>query len=303
MRSRRCRAAKRFRLRQRIVAVFDRGTAEGKNAALLRCLTANVADAVAVFNAALLQLADDAARLGGAGHAAGVVAIADRSGILPVAEDAAGSRTGHGCKIRAAADRDIVSVQAAGNAAGITAGHTAGKAAVLDRTGLHLADDAADVVFRAAADRAGDVQVADRCLVDRREQSLIDLAALHIQAADRVAAAIERTGKEIADIRRRAADRRPRAGKGNVAGEIERDAGVCICAVSVIRLDRSGEGPQALFRTDLVRRAGADVRICGVLRQCSHVHRVCGQCRRHEADEQRQHKQQGQKPFFHVFPS
>ena len=294
MRSRRCRAAKRFRLRQRIVAVFDRCVAEGKNAALLRCLTANVAGAVAVFNAALLQLADDAACLGRTGHAAGVVAIADRSGILPVAEDAAGSRSGHGCKIRAAADGHIVAVQAACNAAGITAGHTAGKAAVLDRTGLHLTDDAADVVFRAAADRAGDVQVADRCLVDRREQSLIDRAALHIQAADRVAAAIERTGKEIADIRRRAADRRPRAGKGNVAGEIERDAGVRICAVSVIRLDRGSESPQALFRTDLVRRAGADVRTRRILRQCSHVHRVRGQCRRHEAEHHRQHKQQGQ---------
>ena len=158
VRSRRCCAAKRFRLRQRIIAVFDRGTAEGEDAALLRCLTANVADAVAIFNSALVQLADDAARLGGAGHAAGIVAIADRSGLLPVAEDAAGSRTGHGCKIRAAADRDIVSVQAAGNAAGVAAaGHAAGKAAVLDRSVLHLADNAADVVFRAAVDRAGDV--------------------------------------------------------------------------------------------------------------------------------------------------
>ena len=158
VRSRRCCAAKHFCLRQRIVAVFDRGTAEGEDAALLRCLTANVADAVAIFNSALVQLADNTARLGGAGHAAGIVAIADRSGLLPVAEDAAGSRTGHGCKIRAAADRDIVSVQAAGNAAGVAAaGHAAGKAAVLDRSVLHLADNAADVVFRAAVDRAGDV--------------------------------------------------------------------------------------------------------------------------------------------------
>ena len=158
VRGRRCRAAKHFCLRQRIVAVFDRGTAESEDAALLRCLTANVADAVAIFNSALVQLADNTARLGGAGHAAGIVAIADRSGLLPVAEDAAGSRTGHGCKIRAAADRDIVSVQAAGNAAGVAAaGHAAGKAAVLDRSVLHLADNAADVVFRAAVDRAGDV--------------------------------------------------------------------------------------------------------------------------------------------------
>ena len=294
MRSRRCRAAKRFRLRQRIVAVFDRGTAEGEDAALLRCLTANVADAVAIFNSALVQLADDAARLGRTGHAAGVVTILNSCSRFPVTKDTAGRCSGHISRVHAAADGHVVAVQAAGNAAGITAGHTAGKAAVLDRTGLHLTDDAADVVFRAAADRAGDVQVADRCLVDRREQSLIDRAALHIQAADRVAAAIERTGKEIADIRRRAADRRPRAGKGNVIGEIERDAGVRICAVSVIRLDRSGEGPQALFRTDLVRRAGADVRICGVLRQCSHVHRVRSQCRRHEAEHHRQHQQQSQ---------
>ena len=109
-----------------------------------------------------------------------------------------------------------------------------------------------------------------------------------------MAAAIERTGKEIADIRRRAANRRPCAGEGNVAGEIERDAGVRICAVSVIRLDRGGEGPQALFRTDLVRRAGARIRTRRILRQYGHVHRVRGQCRRHEADEQRQHQQQSQ---------
>ena len=300
---RRCRAAKHFCLRQRIVAIFDRGIAEGEDAAKLRRRTADNAGAVAVFNAALLQLADDAACLGGAGHAAGVVAIADRSGILPVAEDAAGRCSGHIGRVHAAADGHVVAVQAAGNAAGITAGHTAGKAAVLDRTGLHLADDAADVVFRAAADRAGDVQVADRCLVDRREQSLIGRAALHIQAADRMAAAIERTGKEIADIRRRAADRRPRAGEGNVAGEIERDAGVRICAVSVIRLDRGGEGPQTLLRADLIRGTGARIRPRRILRQCGHVHRVCGQCRRHEADEQRQHQQQGQKPFFHVLSS
>ena len=303
VRSRRCRAAKRFRLRQRIVAVFDRCVAEGKNAALLRCLTANVAGAVAVFNAALLQLANDAARLGRTGNAAGVVAIADRSGILPVAEDAAGRCSGHIGRVHAAADRDIVSVQAAGNAAGITAGHTAGKAAVLDRTGLHLADDAANIILRAAADRAGDVQVADRCLVDRREQSLIDLAALHVQAADRMAAAIERTGKEILNRRYAVADRRPRAGEGNVIGQIERDAGKAIGSLSAIRLDRGGEGPQALLRADLIRGTGARIRARRILRQCGHVHRVRGQCRRHEADEQRQHQQQGQKPFFHVLSS
>ena len=158
LRGRRCHAAKRFRLRQRIVAVFDRGTAEGEDAALLRCLTANVADAVAIFNSALVQLADNTARLGGAGHAAGVVAIADRSGILPEAEDAAGSRSGHIGRVHAAADGHVVAVQAACNAAGVAAaGHAAGKAAVLDRSVLHLADNAADVVFRAAVDRAGDV--------------------------------------------------------------------------------------------------------------------------------------------------
>ena len=180
VRSRRCRAAKRFRLRQRIVAVFDRCVAEGKNAALLRCLTANVADAVAIFNSALVQLADNTARLGGAGHAAGVVAIADRSGILPEAEDAAGSRSGHIGRVHAAADGHVVAVQAACNAAGITAGHAAGKAAVLDRSVLHLADDAANIILRAAADHTGNIQAADRCLIDRSEQALIGRAALHV---------------------------------------------------------------------------------------------------------------------------
>ena len=303
LRSRRCRAAKRFRLRQRIIAVFDRCVAEGEDAALLRCLTANVADAVAIFNAALLQLADDAACLGGAGHAAGVVAIADRSGILPVAEDAAGRCSGHIGRVHAAADGHVVAVQAACNAAGVAAGHAAGKAAVLDRSGLHLADDAANIILRAAADRAGDVQVADRCLVDRSEQALIGRAALHVQAADRMAAAIERTGKEILNRRYAVADRLPRAGEGNVIGKIERNAGKVIRSVSAIRLDRSGEGPQTLLRADLIRGTGARIRPRRILRQCGHVHRVCGQCRRHEADEQRQHQQQGQKPFFHVLSS
>ena len=303
LRGRHCLAAKHFCLRQRIVAIFDRGIAEGKDTALLRRCTADGAGAVAVFNGTRTQLADNTARLGGAGHAAGVVAIADRSGLLPVAEDAAGSRTGHIGRVHAAADGHVVAVQAACNAAGVAAGHAAGKAAVLDRSGLHLADDTADVVFRAAADRAGDVQVADRCLVDRREQSLIDRAALHIQAADRVAAAIERTGKEIVDIRRRAADRLPRAGKGNVIGKIERNTGKVIRSVSAIRLDSGGEGPQALLRADLIRGTGARIRPRRILRQCGHVHRVRGQCRRYEADEQRQHQQQGQKPFFHVLSS
>ena len=300
---RRCRAAKHFCLRQRIVAIFDRGIAEGEDAALLRCLTANVADAVAVFNAALLQLADDAACLGGAGHAAGVVAIADRSGILPVAEDAAGSRSGHIGRVHAAADGHVVAVQAACNAAGVAAGHAAGKAAVLDRSGLHLADDAANIILRAAADRAGDVQVADRCLVDRSEQALIGRAALHVQAADRMAAAIERTGKEILNRRYAVADRLPRAGEGNVIGKIERNTGKVIRSVSAIRLDRGGEGPQTLLRADLIRGTGARIRPRRILRQRGHVHRVCGQCRRHEAEHHRQHQQQGQKPFFHVLSS
>ena len=303
LRSRRCRAAKRFRLRQRIIAVFDRCVAEGEDAALLRCLTANVADAVAIFNAALLQLADDAACLGGAGHAAGVVAIADRSGILPVAEDAAGRCSGHIGRVHAAADGHVVAVQAACNAAGVAAGHAAGKAAVLDRSGLHLADDAANIILRAAADRAGDVQVADRCLVDRSEQALIGRAALHVQAADRMAAAIERTGKEILNRRYAVADRRPRAGEGNVIGQIERDAGKAIGSLSAIRLDCGGEGPQALLRADLVCGAGARICLRRILRQCGHVHRVRGQCRRHEAEHHRQHQQQGQQPFFHVIPS
>ena len=300
---RRCRAAKHFCLRQRIVAIFDRGIAEGEDAALLRCLTANVADAVAVFNAALLQLADDAACLGGAGHAAGVVAIADRSGILPVAEDAASSRSGHIGRVHAAADGHVVAVQAACNAAGVAAGHAAGKAAVLDRSGLHLADDAANIILRAAADRAGDVQVADRCLVDRSEQALIGRAALHVQAADRMAAAIERTGKEILNRRYAVADRLPRAGEGNVIGKIERNTGKVIRSVSAIRLDRGGEGPQTLLRADLIRGTGARIRPRRILRQRGHVHRVCGQCRRHEAEHHRQHQQQGQKPFFHVLSS
>ena len=303
VRSRRCCAAKRFRLRQRIIAVFDRGTAEGEDAALLRCLTANVADAVAIFNSALVQLADDAACLGGAGHAAGVVAIADRSGILPVAEDAAGRCSGHIGRVHAAADGHVVAVQAACNAAGVAAGHAAGKAAVLDRSGLHLADDAANIILRAAADHTGNIQAADRCLIDRSEQALIGRAALHVQAADRMAAAIERTGKEILNRQYTVADRRPRAGEGNVIGKIERNTGKVIRSVSVIRLDRGGEGPQTLLRADLIRGTGARIRPRRILRQCGHVHRVRGQCRRHEADEQRQHKQQGQKPFFHVLSS
>ena len=300
---RRCRAAKHFCLRQRIVAIFDRGIAEGKDAALLRCLTANVADAVAIFNSALVQLADNTARLGGAGHAAGIVAIADRSGILPVAEDAAGRCSGHIGRVHAAADGHVVAVQAACNAAGVAAaGHAAGKAAVLDRSVLHLADDAADIAH-GAVDRTGHIQIADRRLIDRSEQALIGRAALHVQAADRMAAAIERTGKEILNRRYAVADRLPRAGEGNVIGKIERNAGKVIRSVSAIRLDRSGEGPQTLLRADLIRGTGARIRPRRILRQCGHVHRVCGQCRRHEADEQRQHQQQGQKPFFHVLSS
>ena len=303
LRGRHCLAAKHFCLRQRIVAIFDRGIAEGKDAAKLRRRTADNAGAVAVFNAALLQLADDAACLGGAGHAAGVVAIADRSGILPVAEDAAGRCSGHIGRVHAAADGHVVAVQAACNAAGVAAGHAAGKAAVLDRAGLHLADDTANIILRAAADHTGNIQAADRCLIDRREQSLIGRAALHVQAADRMAAAIERTGKEILNRRYAVADRRPRAGEGNVIGQIERDAGKAIGSLSAIRLDRGGEGPQALLRADLIRGTGARIRARRILRQCGHVHRVRGQCRRHEADEQRQHQQQGQKPFFHVLSS
>ena len=299
---RRCRAAKHFCLRQRIVAIFDRGIAEGEDAALLRCLTANVADAVAIFNSALVQLADNTARLVRAGNTAGVVAVLNGRSRSPVAKDAAGIAA---CDIRcicAAADRHIRAVEPAGNAADIsfalTAGNAAGKAAVLDRSGLHLADDAADIAH-GAVDRTGHIQIADRRLIDRGKQSL----PLHVQAADRMAAAIERTSKEILNRRYAVADRRPRAGEGNVIGQIERDAGKAIGSLSVIRLDRGGEGPQALLRADLIRGTGARIRPRRILRQCGHVHRVRGQCRRHEADEQRQHQQQGQKPFFHVLSS
>ena len=118
-----------------------------------------------------------------------------------------------------------------------------------------------------------------------------------------MAAAIERTGKEILNRRYAVADRLPRAGEGNVIGKIERNTGKVIRSVSAIRLDRGGEGPQALLRADLIRGTGARIRPRRILRQRGHVHRVCGQCRRHEADEQRQHQQQGQKPFFHVLSS
>ena len=109
-----------------------------------------------------------------------------------------------------------------------------------------------------------------------------------------MAAAIERTGKEILNRQYTVADRRPRAGEGNVIGKIERNTGKVIRSVSAIRLDRGGEGPQALLRADLVCGAGARIRIRRILRQCGHVHRVRGQCRRHKAENHRQHQQQGQ---------
>ena len=157
------------------------------------------------------------------GYSAGAVFSLDRAdviavlkaGIFGIADNAPGSCASNVAAVGTILDYRLLGSgvsRVAGNSSSITgsvaAGHRTGKGAVLDCARLHLSHNAAHIAVGGTY-AALHIQVLNGGPVDQAEQTLVALAAVDRQAADRVAVPVKGAGVGTRDIAVRGRKRFP----------------------------------------------------------------------------------------------